>query len=43
MSGRFAWIQSGGKKPKHGGTAQRCEQLLSLNLVAIKKLVAESS
>lgn len=30
------------KKNKHGGTAQKCE-LLSLNLVAIKKLVAESS
>lgn len=43
MSGMLAWIQSGGKKSKHGGTAQQCEQFLSLNLVAIKKLVAESS
>lgn len=31
------------EKTKHGGTAQKCEKLLSLNLVAIKKLVAESS
>lgn len=38
------WIQSGWEKnPIHGGTARQCEQLLSLNLVAIKKLVAESS
>lgn len=43
MSGTLAWIQSGGKNPKHGGTAQQCEQLLSLNLVVIKKLVTESS
>lgn len=38
-----AWVQSEGKKNKHGGTAQKWGQLLSLNLVAIKKLVAESS
>lgn len=37
-----AWIKEE-KKNKHGGTAQKWEQLLSLNLVAIKKLVAESS
>lgn len=30
-------------KNKHGGTAQKQEQLLSLNLLAIKKMVAENS
>lgn len=40
----FSWLNTKwGKKNKHGGTAWKCEKLLCLNLVAIKKLVAESS
>lgn len=33
----------GGGGTKYGGTTQQCEQVLSLNFVTIKKLVAESS